>query len=852
MYRNVSPWADADTDRGTKSMRRRIHPGIILAVFTIILSATALAQYALPASPEVELRAQKILSQMTQDEKLDYIGGLNDFYIRAIPRLGVPELKMSDGPLGTRNDGPTTAYPSPIGMAATWDTALERQLGVMLGKDSRARGVHFLLAPGMNIYRAPQCGRNFEYFGEDPYLSSRMAVAAIEGIQSQGVIATAKHYMGNNQEWGRYRVSSDIDERTLREIYLPAFEASVRDAHVGAIMDSYNLVNGEHATENAYLNTEILRKQWGFQGIVMSDWSAVTDGLAAANSGMDLEMPNAKFMNKQLITAALADGKITQATIDEKVLRILRTGIAFGFFDRTQKDASIALNNPEANTVALHAAEESIVLLKNNGVLPLQLKRYKTIAVIGPNASSAITGAGGSSLVRPFKAATLLEGLHSTLGSKVKLTYAPGMRLADEIFANTPLTVDPEGTKPGLLGQYFNNTGMTGAPSLTRVDPKLSLDWGEGSYAPGQPVDEFSARWVAYYTPTTSGTHTFKIRGDDGYRLFVDDKPIIEQWQYQGEAIANTKLQLEAGHHYKLRVEFFEGTGEAKIGFGIAPESKAPLAQAVAVAKAADLVILSVGFDRTSEGEGSDRSFELPADQRELIQQVLAVNEHVIIILNAGSNVDMTPFLTKVSAILYAWYPGQAGGTALANVLSGQVNPSAKLPASFERRWEDNPVHDSYYDKDHSQRVAYTEGVFLGYRHYDKSTTKPLFPFGFGLSYTTFKYDQLTVSPVAPDRISVSFRLTNTGHRDGAEVAQVYVGDEHSTVPRPLKELKGFARTELKAGESKIVTVSLDRRAFSYYDVNAKSWTVTPGKFDILVGSSSEKIELKATTTYGE
>jgi beta-glucosidase len=812
-----------------------------LAVFA---AAPALAQYALPASPEVEARAEKILSQMTQDEKLDYVGGVNAFYVRAIPRLGVPELKMSDGPMGTRNDGATTSYPAGIAMAATWDTALERQVGAMLGKDSRARGVHFLLAPGMNIYRAPMCGRNFEYFGEDPFLSSRMAVAAIEGIQSQGVVATAKHYMGNNQEWERYKVSSDIDERTMHEIYLPAFEASVKDAHVGAVMDSYNLINGEHATQNYHLNTEILKQQWGFQGILMSDWDSVTEGLTAATSGLDLEMPAATFMNRKTLTEALASGKLTQAALDDKVRRILRTAIAFGFFDRPQKDASIPLDNPESRVVALKAAEEAVVLLKNNGILPLDTARFKSIAVIGPNADPAVTGGGGSSLVQPLHPVSLLEGIRNELGGKAEIRYAPGVQLINEVFTDTKLTVDPEGKVPGAHGEYFNNTEMKGTPALTRVDAHVLFDWGEGSYADGQPVDNFSARWDAYFTPESSGEYTFDIQGDDGFRLFVDDKPVIEQWQYQGESLSSRKLKLDAGRHYKIRIEYFEGTGQAKIGFGIASNSRAPIEKALTIAKSSDAVVLSVGFDKTSEGEGADRPFELPADQRELIEQVLATNKNVVMVLNAGGNISMTSFLPKTAALLHAWFPGQEGGTAVAEILSGKVDPSGKLPASFEKRWEDNPVHDSYYDKNNSRHVSYSEGLFVGYRYYDKSTVKPLFPFGYGLSYTTFRYSDLKVTRMGRDAVTVSFAITNTGKRDGAEVAEVYVSDRHAKVARPLKELKGFSRVELKAGESKRVTVGLDRRAFAYYDVATKSWLVAPGSFHVLVGGSSAKIEL--------
>jgi beta-glucosidase len=651
---------------------------------------------------------------MTLEEKIDYIGGDRRFYIRAIPQLQVPELKMADGPLGVRNYGPSTAYPAGIALAASWDTDLVRRVGVMMGKDSRARGVHFLLGPGMNIYRAPMNGRNFEYFGEDPFLASRMAVADIQGIQSQGVIATAKHYMGNNQEWDRHRISSDIDERTMREIYLPAFEASVKEAKVGAIMDSYNLINGVHATQNGYLNTDILRKEWGFTGIVMSDWDATYDGVAAANGGLDLEMPSGRLMNRQTLLAAVQAGKVSEATIDEKVRRILRTALEFGFFDHAQTDASIPANNPDSQKVALEAALGSMVLLKNNGLLPLDKSKMKSVAVIGPTAMVAVTGGGGSSKVKPFAAVSLLDGIKSYLGNDVKVAFAPGV--------------------------------------------------------------------------------------------------------------------------------------------GAVSEAKE-------AAASADAVVICVGFDATNEGEGYDRGFALPKGQDELIKEVLTANKNVIVVITAGGAVDMSHWVESTPALLHAWFPGQEGGTALARILFGDANPSGKLPASFERRWEDNATFNSYSDstlpppkgadgRDRSGEarghIAYKEGLFLGYRHFDKTGIAPLFPFGYGLSYTTFKYGnlKLTRSAKGNEPVTVTFDIRNSGKREGAEVAQVYVSDKHSKVVRPVKELKGFAKVNLKPGESKTVTVLLDRRAFSYYDVGSKQWKADPGAFAILVGSSAAKIEL--------
>ncbi|MCU1309095.1 MAG: glycoside hydrolase, family 3-like protein [Candidatus Angelobacter sp.] len=817
----------------------------------MVASIVCVAQ-ARPTAAQIDQRAESLLKQMTLEEKIVYIGGYNNFYIRAIPRLGIPELKMADGPAGVRNYGPATAFPTGIAMAASWDTALIERVGTMMGKDARARGVHFLLAPGMNIYRAPMCGRNFEYFGEDPFLASRIAVADIAGIQSQSVIATAKHYAANNEEWDRHRVSSEVDERTLREIYLPAFEASVKDGHAGAIMDSYNLVNGVHATQNSHLNTEIAKHEWGFRGIIMSDWDATYDGIAAANGGLDLEMPSGKFMNAATLLPAVHSGRVSESVIGDKLRRILRTAIAFGFFDHPQTDNSIPLDNPEAHTVALEAARGSIVLLKNNGILPLDPSKLKSVALIGPNAEAAAWGGGGSGLVQPFHAISPLEGVHKYLGTSVKVDYSPGVLLMSQVFRDSKFTTTADGATPGLSAEYFNNKDLAGTPAVTRTDAHIAFDWGQGSYTSQGPADNFSARWIGYFTPLESGSYSFAVSGDDGFRLYVDDHLVIDQWIYQGETLIEKKLDLKAGLHYKVRLEYFEGDGDAKIGFGITHGGNHALDVARALASRSDAVVLCVGFSAMTEGEGFDRPFELPQDQQVLIKSILAANKNVIVVINAGGNVDMSQWIDAPSAVLYAWYPGQEGGTALAETLFGKINPSGKLPISLERRWEDNATFNSYYDNNGSKHVAYSEGVFLGYRHFDKTGTKPLFPFGYGLSYTRFEYSGLTITPASVKQgteVTVTYTVKNVGSLRGAEVSEVYVGDQHSRVPRPVKELKGFAKTTLQPGESKLVSVSLDARAFSYYDVSKHAWTIDPGKFDILVGASSQNINLRGSVT---
>jgi beta-glucosidase len=800
---------------------------------------------------EVESRVEALVSKMTLDEKLTLIGGINDFFTQAIPRLGIPELRMSDGPLGVHDYGPTTAYPAGIALAASWDTDLAKRVGASMGQDARARGVNFVLAPGMNIYRAPMNGRNFEYFGEDPFLAARMAVAMIEGIQGQGVIATAKHYAANNQEYGRMDHSSDVDERTLREIYLPAFEASVKEGKVGAIMDAYNLVNGVYMTENGYLNNVILKKEWGFNGIVMSDWGATHDGIAAAKGGLDLEMPSGQFMNKATLLPAIQRGEVSVAEIDDKVRRILRKAIEFGFYDREQTEPAIPLYSQKGREVALEEARSGMVLLKNeNSILPLDKKKIKTIAVIGPDAYPAVVGGGGSSLTKPFNSVSYLEGISNYVGENGRVLYTTDDASLDEIVDATDFVTSPGGSK-GLTGEYFNNDSLQGAPALVRTDEKIGFHWGEGSYTDNGPVDRFSVRWTGYFIPLSDDDYKFYVSADDGVRLYLNDDRVIDDWQRHAETLDTYATHLDKGKPYKIRLEYFEAVGTATARFGISAATKALGKATKALVAKADAVVLCVGFDPSSEGEGGDRTFALPGGQDSYIQQIVSLNKNVVVVLTAGGNVDMTKWIDSVPALIHAWYAGQEGGTALAQILFGKVGPSGKLPASFEQKWQESAAFDSYYPKKGDKHVAYKEGVFSGYRHFDRSAVKPLFPFGFGLSYTKFQYSDLVVAPGnardvnAP--VSVSFRIKNVGAREGAEIAELYVGDAHASVPRPVKELKGFAKVNLRPGESRQVLLKLDRRAFSFFDVSRHDWIAEPGEFAILVGSSSAKMELHGT-----
>ncbi|MDT7778301.1 MAG: beta-glucosidase [Acidobacteriota bacterium] len=802
---------------------------------------------------DMEARVESILKQMTLEEKIDLLGGTDGFFIRDIKRLGVPRLKMADGPVGVRNFGPATAMAGGIGLAATWNPQLAERVGTEIGRDARAKGVHFLLGPGVNIYRSPTNGRNFEYFGEDPFLAARIAVGYIRGVQSQGVSATVKHFMGNNSEFDRHNTDSVIDERTMREIYLPVFEAAVKEADVGAMMDSYNLVNGEHASQNRHLLTEIAKQEWGFDGLMMSDWFATYDGVAAVNAGQDLEMPSGFFTNRKTLLPAIEQGKVSVATIDEHVRRILRTAARFGWLDREQQDTTIPRFNQQGRQAALQAAREGAVLLKNEGgVLPLVRSKVKSIAVIGPDAYPAVPVGGGSARVEPFAAVSMLEGLSNALGTTANVYYHRGIPSLGEMAEATDFSTDAANSKPGLNAEYFKTEDLQGSPTVTRTE--RHVNYGPDSRA-RLPEQTFSSRWTGYYVPQSAGSYELFVQstGEDGgfYRLYLDDKLLFDNWKTTHALTSSATLQLDARPH-KVVLEQHGRSGwlGTKLRMGLLRHGAAVAEAAKRIAAKADVVVVAAGFDPEMESEGADRTFTLPPGQDELIGEMAAANKNTVVVITSGGGVDMSTWADRVPSIIESWYPGQEGGTALAEILLGDTNPSGRLPVTFERRREDNPTNNSYYPASGTNRVEYSEGVFVGYRGYEKNNTKPLFAFGHGLSYTTFKYSNLKVSPVAGSategsRYEVSFDVKNTGTREGADVAQVYVGDSHAKVPRPPKELKGFSKVSLRPGESRRVTITLDRRALSYYDVGAKAWRAEPGDFDVMVGRSSAEIELR-------
>ena len=840
----------------------------VVSVFVVVVfSASLFAQ----SAENVHEKAAALVQQMTLEEKIDYIGGTG-FAIRAMPRLQLPAFEMSDGPIGVRSNSgfPSTVYAAGIGLAATWNPALAERVGAAIGKDARARGIHFMLGPGVNIYRQPVNGRNFEYFGEDPFLTSTMAVAYVTGMQSQGVSATIKHFLGNNSEFLRHDSDSIIDERTLREIYLPAFEAAVKRAHVGAIMDSYNFTNGQHMTQNGYFNTDVARKEWGFNGIMMSDWVATYDGVAAANGGLDLEMPNGAFMNQKNLLPAVKDGRVQAATIDEKVTRILETAAQFGWLDRPQTDLSLSKYSAPDQQVALDAARESLVLLKNEDkLLPLDRASTKSVLVVGPDAYPGQIVGGGSARAVAFAPVTILQGIGNHLGDAGTVYYERGLPTITEVARTTEFMTAPQNGKRGVTVEVFPNTKLEGAPKSTSTLNHINVagtSWESFAgdfeaalalFASGRKTQS-SRRWTGYYIAAESGPYEVVLQGGgegNGNRLFVDDKLLIDNWKFARALQPHVTLQLSAGPH-KIVVEDFQNSSVGgRLRVGIASQAKLVSDAAKALAAKVDVVVIAAGFDPESESEGADRTFDLPFGQEELIRQLSAANRKTIVAVTSGGNVDPGNWLDHVPAYLEMWYPGEQGGSALAEILFGAVNPSGRLPATFERRLEDNPTFATYYPEGDTNRVFYKEGVFVGYRGYEHNGVKPLFPFGYGLSYTKFNYANLTIAPAtgaADVLFTVSFDVTNSGDRAGADVAQLYVADDHSKIARPEKELKGLAKVMLQPGETKHVSVNLDARAFAYFNPAAKQWRITPGNFGIVVGRSSVEIVLQGSVKVTE
>lgn len=811
-----------------------------------LLGGSFTGSKAIAEADPVETKVAELLSKLTWEEKITLLSGTKDgMHVPGISRLGIPELKFSDGPVGVRCWGKTTAYPAGAMLAASWDVEAAQAMGKALGRDCRARGVHVLLAPGVDLYRVPQCGRNFEYFGEDPFLSSQITVGYIKGLQSQNVAGCVKHYAANDQEVLRDSVDTIIDERRLHEICLPPFKAAVQEANCWTVMAAYNKVNGDWCTANAPLLTDILRKQWGFKGILMSDWGAVHECLGPMTAGNDLEMGNGVYYTTDNIKRLQQEGKLTQEQIDEHVRRILRMSVAMNFFKNNQEDKSIPLDDPTSAEVALNLARKGLVLLKNdNDFLPLSREKVKSIVVLGPNACPTIVGGGGSSGTIPFHSVSLLDAITRVGGGNVRVSYINNWAGANPTAVsafNYGSVYELIDGQRGAKAEYFTNPNLTGQPALTKIDPHTNFLWG--SWRPDDQIktDTYSARWVGKIKPDFTDDYVFAF-SSEGAKVLFDGKPLFETAKQGQLTNACKTMRLNGGETHDIQIEYKHTTGPATMQFGWGRANQAFTSEQAKTIAGADAVVIGGGFNGFTESEGFDRSYDLSADQVDLINQVSKLNSRTLFVLNAGGNVGMDKWLDGISGLMHAWYPGQNGNTAVAEAIFGDLNPSGKLPDTFEKKWEDSPAFGNYPGtSDNGGRVEYKEGIYVGYRWYDKKNIAPRYPFGYGLSYTKFSMNDLNVSKTG-STVNVAVNVINSGNRQGTEVVQVYVRPLGSLIDRPVQELKGFARVSLNSGESKTVNIALNRDAFASYDSKSHSWIVPEGGYEIAVGSSSRDI----------
>ncbi len=818
-----------------------------------------------------------LVDQLTTAEQATLSAGLDMWHTAPMAAIGLGSMRCSDGPHGVRgsNDptGPTaTAFPVATALAATWDVELVGQIGSALALEAGDKGASVLLAPTLNLQRHPLAGRNFECFSEDPYLTARMGVALIRGVQAGGVAATAKHLVANDAEIDRHRVSSDVSMRALRELYLVPFEAAVRHGGVWAMMTAYNRLNGLHCAAHGWLLGDVLRTEWGFDGLVMSDWHGTYSTVGPALAGLDLEMPGpARYQGSALWSAAEA-GDVPCGLVREKAVRLLGLARRVGALSSRAGTAlpapghQRAVERAEVSVLARRAAAESMVLLGNHGVLPLPRNAFQKVAIIGPNAEPGEIMGGGSSQVRPHRVSSPRRALEARFadqtgpeGEPIEVVYEPGCRTHRLCPPLTDTASGPRAEPTSFAVRVYRGLEPIGDPTWMGVADGVTLH-SVDLHTSGVDPAACSVTWTGRYVPLLSGVHQVGVTAIGRSRVLVDGRLVADNWSdprpghtfyANGTQEVRGPITLTAGQPVELEIHYQRHHGLfPAIRFGIEePETEQLFDAALGLARGADLVILVVGSNEEWESEGHDRpGLDLPGAQPRLIDAVLSVNRNTVVVLNSGSPTTMD-WADRAAAVVQAWYPGMAFGEALADILFGDVNPSGRLPTTFPRRLEDHPAYLHYPPE--AGRMTYGEGIFAGYRGFDAVGTDPLYPFGFGLSYSAFTFGPLLVEQDRPaGLVRVGLDVTNVGERPGAEVVQLYVGDDEASVARPPKELKGFDKVFLQPGETRRVHIELDARAFSFWDPVADQWRLEPGRFSLLAGASSRDIRARAAVIW--
>ena len=779
---------------------------------------------------------EDLLGYMTLEEKVGLCSG--DFtHFKGVPRLDIPDVEYTDGPRGPNATSGTTAFPSGVLFGATWNPEVVEKAGAVMGEEARALNKGILLGPACNILRDPLCGRFFEYYTEDPCLNSTMAVAHVKGIQSQGVAACLKHYACNNREANRNDYMSIVDNRTMHEIYLPAFKAAVQQGNIQTVMTSANGMNDEFVSDSRKMLTDILKNRWGFNGFVMTDWLQTRSTEKAALAGLDVSMPGGDDcgFGKALLDAVRA-GRVPVSVIDDKVRRILRVYEFVGALSNEDRSAGADVSTPAHQLVAQEAASQGIVLLKNeNNALPLCENTLNNVLVVGPNADKrfCMAGMGGSSAVASPYEVTVLKGIENLLG-KEHVTYVS----SDELGGFRPLTaeVSPDGN--GFTAQYF--ASGKDAPVVTRMEKSIDFMWEMKSPVPEMKAHEFrEARFDIKFMPTVSGKYSFRFTAGGGVAYVYKDL-----WGGAPVSVAGTSarpttadLDLIKGQELHLCVIYQRSGGDAAMRIEWqGPETDLADSQWQIIdnaATAADAVVFVGGIDHSLDTEGRDRlTLSFPEFQTKLIKRLSGLNKCTNVVLINGSPLEIGEWLPDVASVIEAWYPGMEGGTAIANILFGRVNPSGRLPFTWPKKLEDAPSHK--FGQEDDLRVVYSDSLNVGYRYFDTADAEPLFTFGYGLSYTTFDYSNLTLKAVGAN-VTGKVSVANSGPRDGYETVQVYVRPLKPSVKRPHHELKWFRKVSVRAGHAIDVAFELTPEAFSYYDVTVDDWKVDPGKYVIEV-----------------
>jgi beta-glucosidase len=837
-----------------------------------------------------DLRAESFHAHRTLEQKLHMHHGHVPlaYTVPSIGELDIPALKMTDGPAGINltlgeSAAPATALPMPLALAATWNPSMAALQGDLLAKELLSHGYNVLLAPNVDVVRLPWWGRAAEQFGEDPYLVAQMGAAFIQAVQSHPVIACAKHFVLYNQETNRMSGANSVaDERALREIHLAPFQAAIQSGNVGSVMSSFNCINHVPACEHYHLLTEVLKNDFGFRGWVMSDYGSTTSTVAAANAGFDQEMPGAvgdesyggispSHFGDALLQAVRA-GQVSIPTINDKVRRILHQMIVRGLFDTPSGtgDFSIA----EHAAAAYEIAAEAITLLKNEGeLLPLSNSSTRSIAVIGGDADHRAATGGASFVSTPTRTTTFLAGLRARAArSDIQVYYAPGMDpVGPTSMLPGPMAIPSSVLRPaeagpdayGLMAEYWLNTTFSGQPALVRTDAQVNLHLGFMSQTfnasavpppPGKSGDDLSVRWTGTITAPQTGEYRLALTSMGSSRLWLDGQLLIDAIEPHPVRVDwSPSLEWESDQPHTIQIEFastahanFIEPGDIQLGWTVPDDAYSPaMLEAIALARQTDVAVV---FARVFESEQRDRAtLTLPNDQDLLIRAIAAANPRTVVVLSCGGPVTM-PWVDQIGAIVNTYYVGQEQGSAIADVLFGDVNPSGKLPITFPRSEAQVPVANPW-QQTAERTTTYSEGIFVGYRAYDQNGLEPLFPFGHGLSYTTFSYENLRLSEdafVAEKNLTISIDITNIGQMAGQEVVQLYLRDLEASVPRPPKELKGFAKVALAPGETKTVMFTLDRSSLAFWSEMKLGWVAEAGRFDVLIGSSSRDIRAQA------